>query len=117
MSGISCHVLDTAQGHPARGVVVRLERRETTPTGAGDWQAIGQGVTNDDGRATGLEGASEVVAGPHRLIFETEAYLARAGLPVFYPEVRVTFVVASASERYHIPLLLSPFGYSTYRGS
>jgi 5-hydroxyisourate hydrolase len=117
MSGISCHVLDTARGRPARGIAVRLERRAPSPVGSGDWQSVGRGVTNDDGRATGLEGGSGLAMGLHRLVFETEAYLLGAGLPVFYPEVQVTFIVASPSERYHIPLLLSPFGYSTYRGS
>lgn len=113
MSGISCHVLDTAAGRPAAGVGVRLERQRPDAS----WELLGKSKTNADGRASDLEGPAGVARGLHRLSFETEAYFRRESKPVFYPEVQVQFIVESPSERYHIPLLLSPFGYSTYRGS
>lgn len=120
MSGVSCHVLDIGLGRPAAGVPVRLERRArpAAPAGASEsWELLGQGMTNADGRVTGLEGAASLASGEHRITFETGHYLQRTGQQVFYPEVQVRFVVAAPVERYHIPLLLSPFGYSTYRGS
>jgi 5-hydroxyisourate hydrolase len=113
MSGISCHVLDTAAGRPAAGVGLRLERQRPDAS----WENLATAHTNADGRASGLEGPAGMARGLHRLSFETQAYFRRESKPVFYPEVQVLFLVESASERYHIPLLLSPFGYSTYRGS
>jgi 5-hydroxyisourate hydrolase len=102
---ISTHVLDAARGRPAAGVPVRLERRD------GDaWRAVADGRTDSDGRLAGLA----AVPGVHRLVFDTGAYL---GADAFYPEVVITFRVADAGQRYHVPLLLSPFAYSTYRGS
>jgi 5-hydroxyisourate hydrolase len=105
MSTISCHVLDTAAGRPVAGMEVVLDR-----AGGGGWQRLGSGVTDADGRVHELapDGLS---AGVHRLVFATSA------ASPFYPEVAVTFVVAAAGEHYHIPLLLSPYGYTTYRGS
>ena len=118
MSGISCHVLDTSAGRPAAGVNVRLERQRTGAAGAElEWELLSKAHTNADGRASGLEGQAGMARGLHRLSFETEAYFRRESQPIFYPEVQVLFVVASEKERYHVPLLLSPFGYSTYRGS
>lgn len=118
MSGISCHVLDTALGRPAAGVAVRLERLgHGSPDEASSWVLIGQAVTNPDGRAAALESGSRRELGRHRITFETEAYLQRTGQVVFYPRVQVQFNVDSASDNYHVPLLLSPHGYSTYRGS
>jgi 5-hydroxyisourate hydrolase len=113
MSSITCHVLDTALGRPAAGVQVRLERRDPTV----GWLRLSEATTNSDGRVARFEPALALVSGEHRISFETGAYFAHGGRPVFYPRVEVTFVVASPSEHYHIPLLLSPFGYSTYRGS
>lgn len=102
---ITTHVLDTAQGKPASGIPVRLELRE--PDG---WTLIGDGLTDADGRLrTLVRGALR--AGRYRLIFETRAVSA------FFPEVSISFEVADAAAHYHVPLLLSPFGYSTYRGS
>jgi len=112
-SGITCHVLDTVSGRPAAGVRVRLERRDA----AQSWLGVGQAETNADGRIVGFEPPLELTPGEHRVSFDTASYLARQGQPIFYPRVEVTFQVASAAEHYHIPLLLSPFGYSTYRGS
>jgi 5-hydroxyisourate hydrolase len=101
---ITTHVLDTAQGRPASGVPVRLEVRE--PSG---WTLVGQGATDADGRLRTLtQGA--VAAGTYRLVFDTRA---RSG---FFPEITIAFTVEDGAH-YHVPLLLSPFGYSTYRGS
>lgn len=112
MSGISTHVLDLATGQPAAGVAVKLERAH------GDGFApVSEHSTNDDGRASNLLGAEALQATTYRLTFAIGAYAAAHGLPVFYPEAQVTFVVRDAARHHHIPLLLSPFGYSTYRGS
>ena len=111
MSGITTHVLDTSRGRPAAGVPVVLERAV-----ASVWQPVGRGTTDADGRATDLL-TSVPQDGRYRLTFDTGAYFRGAGEAGFYPEVSVTFVVASGEQHYHVPLLLSPFGYSTYRGS
>lgn len=110
-------MLDTALGRPAAGVLVRLERLEGADERSGSWRAVGQGVTSADGRAAGLEMHEGRVLGRHRLTFETEAYLRTTGQAVFYPRVQVLFIISSLTDGYHVPLLLSPFGYSTYRGS
>ena len=107
MSGITTHVLDTSRGCPAAGVPVVLERS----VDAG-WEPVGRGTTDADGRAGELLGTTPE-PGRYRLTFDTGSYLEGG----FYPEVSVTFVVESGEEHYHVPLLLSPFGYSTYRGS
>jgi 5-hydroxyisourate hydrolase len=107
LSGITTHVLDTSRGRPAAGVPVVLERAMNSR-----WEPVGRDTTDADGRASGLL-ASPPEPGRYRLTFDTGSYL-EAG---FYPEVSVTFVVAHGEEHYHVPLLLSPFGYSTYRGS
>lgn len=111
MSGITTHVLDTARGCPAAGVPVALERALDS-----GWQPIGRGRTDADGRARDLL-PSAPEPGRYRLSFDTGAYFGAVGEPGFYPEVSVTFVVGDGEEHYHVPLLLSPFGYSTYRGS
>src|SRR5215469_13479630 len=110
MSAVSTHVLDTMRGEPASGIVVRLER-----VGIGE---VGRAATDGDGRISDF-GIASLSAGTYRLIFETGPYLA-AGEPagsVFFPEVVVTFAADGLRPRYHLPLLLSPFSYSTYRGS
>jgi 5-hydroxyisourate hydrolase len=114
MSAISTHVLDTARGCPASGLGVTLEQGDSH----GAWRAIGEGETDRDGRLRTLmkEGTS-LVPGPYRLTFDTRRYFESNGLPVFYPSITVTFQTADADERYHVPLLMSPFGYTTYRGS
>jgi len=105
MSGITTHVLDIARGRPAAGVPVRLELRD------GDaWREIGRGTTDDDGRLRTLTGPS-IEAGTYRITFDTR------DRSDFFPEVAIVFVVSDAAQHYHVPLLLSPFGYSTYRGS
>lgn len=113
MSGITTHVLDTALGRPATGVPVRLER--VNPDAI---TQIGRASTDDDGRVSLLQ-SSDVRPGTYRLVFDTAAYYRRSSLaePVFFPEVTVTFAVSNQARNYHVPLLLSPFGYSTYRGS
>lgn len=111
MSEVSTHVLDTARGEPASGIVVRLER-----AGADFAAEVGRGVTDADGRISGL--GSDLVTGTYRLVFETAAYLIAGGsAEPFFPEVTVTIAINDAQRRYHVPLLLSPYAYSTYRGS
>lgn len=113
MSPITTHVLDTSLGAPAEGVVVTLARLDDHDQAT----AVGHGVTNTDGRVTTLLPPSEAAPGVYRLTFETTAYFARTHRESFYPRIEVTFHVTEASDHYHVPLLLSPFGYSTYRGS
>ena len=108
MSSISTHVLDTARGAPAAGVAASLE----VLTG-GEWIHLAKATTNADGRIAQFAAADAALPpGIYRLRFDTGAY--QAG---FYPEVTITFRMDSADQHYHVPLLLSPFGYSTYRGS
>ena len=111
MSGVTTHVLDTSRGRPAVGVAVVLEL-----AGESGWQPLGRGTTDADGRARDLL-ESPPEDGRYRLTFDTGAYFRAVGEAGFYPEVSVTFVVGRGKEHYHVPLLLSPFGYSTYRGS
>jgi 5-hydroxyisourate hydrolase len=113
VSAVTTHVLDTGRGEPGRGILVRLER-----AGSGE---LGRATTDDDGRITDF-GVASLSAGTYLLIFETGPYLAGIGtgepgsIP-FFPEVVVTFAADGLRPRYHIPLLLSPYSYSTYRGS
>lgn len=109
MTAVTTHVLDTVLGEPARGVVVRLE---------GDGCRAGAAVTDGDGRVTDF-GVTALPAGTYRLVFETGPYLAAAhpGPVPFFPEVSVAFTADGVRPRYHVPLLLSPYAYSTYRGS
>ena len=114
MSAITTHVLDTALGRPAVGIAVTLEQLDA----GGGATTIGTGTTNDDGRVRDLLAPGTSAApGAYRLRFETEAYFARDGREAFYPVVQVTFRVTAADAHYHVPLLLNPFGFSTYRGS
>jgi 5-hydroxyisourate hydrolase len=112
MSPITTHVLDTRLGRPAAGVAVVLEKLD-----AGSWQPIGLGATNADGRLTTLLAEGALAAGRHRLTFDTGAYFQQQGVEHFYRSVTVDFDIADPTQHYHVPLLLSPFGYSTYRGS
>jgi 5-hydroxyisourate hydrolase len=114
MSAITTHILDVSLGRPARGVKVVLSARSAT----GEWQELAQGTTDADGRVRDLlAGESSLAAGVFRLWFDVAAYHERLGVTSFYPEVSVSFHVNDTSAHYHVPLLLSPFGYSTYRGS
>jgi len=106
---LSTHILDTASGRPASGVVVRVEAF----TGDG-WRPLASGTTDDNGRITELLGPEALARGEYRLTFEVGEYL---GPDAFYPEVTIVFRVQDPEEHHHIPLLLNPFGFSTYRGS
>jgi 5-hydroxyisourate hydrolase len=110
MSAVTTHVLDTARGQPAAGVPVRLER--VTEAGV---SVVAEGFTDDDGRASGL-GPDHVDPGVYRLVFDVATYADATGQACFFPLVNVTFRVSDGSH-HHVPLLLSPFAYSTYRGS
>jgi len=112
MSQITTHVLDTSLGRPAAGVPVVLEIQN-----GGGWQEISKGATDADGRLRHLLEPGAMVAGIYRLTFETSVYFHARKIHGLYPQVTIVFQVADAKERYHIPLLLSPYGYSTYRGS
>lgn len=109
---ITTHVLDTAAGCPGRGIAIELERAD-----AGSWLAVGSGVTDDDGRLRTLTAAGALATGIYRLRFHTGPYLAGLGHAGFFPVVEIQFTVADGAQHFHVPLLLSPFGYSTYRGS
>lgn len=110
-SQISTHILDTAAGHPAVGVDVVLEAQAED-----SWSLVASGTTDENGRVTDL-GPAEVTPGTYRLRFATAAYFQATSTATFFPEVSLTFTVANPSEHYHVPLLISPFAYSTYRGN
>ena len=103
---VSTHVLDSVEGRPAAGIAVRLFAGE---------DLLAEGVTDRDGRCRLTEDATGV--GTHRLVFATGPWFAEQGRDAFYPEVVLTFVVQEPAEHHHVPLLLAPFAYSTYRGS
>lgn len=114
MSKITTHVLNVAAGQPAGGISVKLEAQFDS----GEWIAIGASTTDEDGRSSDLiKGEAEISPGSYRLRFDTREFFSRVGVESFYPEVVVTFTVKNATEHYHVPVLLSPFGYTTYRGS
>jgi hydroxyisourate hydrolase len=112
VTDVSTHILDTASGRPAAGIEVELQ----AATAGGQWRRLAAATTDEDGRARGLAGPSGAEPGVHRLVFHTAPYLSAAHAGAFFPEVIVTFEIA-AEDRLHVPLLLSPFGYSVYRGS
>ncbi|MDQ2870927.1 MAG: hydroxyisourate hydrolase [Acidobacteriota bacterium] len=111
MSAITTHILDTARGRPAAGVPLLLEVR----SGGTAWTAVSKAVSDSDGRALLLETVPG--RGTYRLTFDTGAYFASVNVVGFYPQVQVVFEITDAGSHHHVPLLLSPFGYSTYRGS
>jgi 5-hydroxyisourate hydrolase len=114
MNQISTHVLDTSQGKPAKGVPVRLEKRDP----AGAWVRLGSSVTDGDGRCSSLLGENETLSkGLYRLSFDTATYYLAERVEGLYPVVEITFEAREGESRFHIPLLLSPHGYTTYRGS
>lgn len=106
---ISTHILDTVRGEPGRDVQVRLERRDP-----GGWTPVAEGRTDDDGRLREWVPGHQWRAGGYRLVFQVEPYL---GAGAFFPEITVAFQVHEPDRHYHVPLLLSPYGYTTYRGS
>jgi 5-hydroxyisourate hydrolase len=108
---VGTHVLDRVAGRPAAGVVVALERLDGAL-----WAAVSTGTTDGDGRVAALA-PDGVAPGVHRLVFATGAWFAAVGRPSFYPEVTIVFTVAPGDAHLHVPLLLAPYAYSTYRGS
>jgi 5-hydroxyisourate hydrolase len=114
MKRISTHVLDTSLGKPAASVSVRLERRDEQ----GKWTKLSSGQTDADGRCMQLlPDGIDLVEGDYRLSFETAAYYETQGMTGLYPVVEITFQVRDSESHFHIPLLLNPNGYTTYRGS
>ena len=114
MNSITTHVLDTARGRPAAGVPITLEHRVDD----GAWAPVGAGVTDEDGRLRTLVPSTvRLAVGVYRLTFDTDAYFNALNLEGFFPEAVIVFRVRDAGQHHHVPLLLSPFGYSTYRGS
>lgn len=110
---LSVHVLDQRNGQPAAGIPVTLEQR----AGAG-WRELASATTDAQGRVAALYPAGQALtAGDYRIVFQTGAHYARQGQATFYTRIPVEFTVAAPDQHYHIPLLLSPFGYSTYRGN
>ena len=108
---VSTHVLDVARGRPAAGLAVTLSRRKP----GGEWSVVGRAVTDREGRVKELS-STALEVGEYRLEFATGAYLKTSGADAFYPEVSVVFATAKGDTHLHVPLLLSPFGYSTYKG-
>ena len=113
MSGITTHVLDTSRGRPASGIDVVLEQ-----LAGGQWEEIGRGRTDQDGRVRALARTpTSLTPGTYRLVFDTAAFFRALETRAFYPQVTIAFEISDVREHYHVPLLLSPYGYSTYRGS
>ena len=112
MSGITTHILDVANGVPAAGVAVRLERR----AGSSGWQTVAEKRTDSDGRVRDLHPQAPET-GHYRLTFGSGDYWKGRGEDGFHPEVAVMFEVRDVAQHYHVPLLCSPWGYTTYRGS
>jgi 5-hydroxyisourate hydrolase len=111
---ISTHVLDTSTGRPATGLGVVLERQ----VAGGELQPVSRARTDQDGRVRELVPESvDLEAGTYRLTFETGAYFETNEIEGFYPRVSILFTVRDSAQHHHVPLLLSPYGYSTYRGS
>ena len=114
MSAITTHVLDTSVGKPGVAIPVVLERKSDES----GWQIIAEGITDTDGRVKDLMSPDEIfLPGDYRLTFDAGAYFAGKNLECFFPIVTIGFVIKDPAQHYHVPLLLSPFGYSTYRGS
>lgn len=114
MSAITTYILDTTSGRPGAGIAAVLERK----THSAGWQPISEGITDIDGRINDLLSPKDVfLPGHYRFIFETGPYFLLQGIECFFPQITVSFVVKDPMQHYHVPLLLSPFGYSTYRGA
>ncbi|WP_282349517.1 hydroxyisourate hydrolase [Pseudomonas sp. PS01301] len=110
---LSVHVLNLETGVPSAGIEVTLEQHQ-----GNQWQALGKGVTNDQGRIAELfPQQRQFAAGEYRVVFKTGDYYRKVGHDTFFPEIPVIFEVKNTEQHYHIPLLLSPYGFSTYRGS
>ncbi len=114
MSAITTHVLDTAKGRPASGIPVVLEIRSADQ----QWKALGKGKTDSDGRVKDLlPGGAKLEAGVYRLTFDVARYFRAQNVENFHPEISILFAVRDTAQHYHVPLLLSPYAYTTYRGS
>lgn len=114
MNRISTHILDIARGKPAKDVPVRLERQES----GGEWRVLSSSRTDGDGRCVQLLPENEILRpGTYRLSFDTASYQSAQQVEGLYPLVEITFQVRAGESQFHIPLLLSPQGYTTYRGS
>jgi len=113
MSGISTHVLDTSIGRPAGGLSVVLEIESS----AGAWKEVARRISDLDGRIADLLAPGSLAEGTYRMTFDTEAYFRSRNVQGFYPNITVVFQVRDAAQHHHIPVLLTPYGYSTYRGS
>lgn len=114
MSTISTHILDTARGRPASGVAVYLESQKTDES----WEQLTHAWTDEEGRVKPFFLLEEPLSsGVYRLVFDTEAYFSGLDTDCFFPQVHVVFTIGEDPQHYHIPLLISPFGYSTYRGT
>lgn len=112
-SPITTHALDTHLGKPATQLPIQLYKRD----GSGEWKLLASGTTNNDGRIGDLLAPGSLQTGVYQMRFDTGTYFAARQTPTFYPEVLVTFAIHATDEHYHVPLLISPFGFSTYRGS
>jgi 5-hydroxyisourate hydrolase len=112
MSPITTHVLDTSRGRPAVGIEVGLQVRDGR-----EWRVLGKGLTDGSGRCNILSEDQTVTAGTYRLLFNVAPYYQEQHIDTFYSEIPVVFEILHPDTHYHVPLLLSPFGYSTYRGS
>jgi 5-hydroxyisourate hydrolase len=112
MKSVSTHVLDVSRGKPAQGVPVALDRKD------GDtFTRLKEGKTDADGRVKELVPEGQLTNGTYRITFDTGAYFTAQGIEGFYPEASILFIIRDAEAHYHVPLLLSAYGYSTYRGS
>ena len=109
---ITTHILDTTLGKPAQAVPIQLEKQSGS-----EWKLIGSGLTDADGRLKTLTPPGPVEPGVWRIRFDTKQYFAAIGTKAFYPYVEVVFEIVDGAAHYHVPLLLNPWGYSTYRGS
>jgi 5-hydroxyisourate hydrolase len=106
---ISTHILDTSKGLPAAGIALKLQRRDGSL-----WKEVESGTSNSDGRHAFT---AETTAGTYQIIFDVESYLKTEAKEFFYSQIPIVFKIENAQRKYHVPLLLNPFGYSTYRGS
>jgi hydroxyisourate hydrolase len=109
---ITTHVLDTALGRPGKAIAIELERAEHNI-----WHLVGAGITDDDGRLRTLTPQGPVQPGTYRIRFQTGLYFEAQNTPGFFPVIEIQFTVLDGAQHYHVPLLLSPYGFSTYRGS
>ncbi|MGD0987946.1 MAG: hydroxyisourate hydrolase [Candidatus Sulfotelmatobacter sp.] len=113
MKQLSTHILDMVRGKPAVNVPVRLEKQNPS----GDWRVLNSARTDADGRCSQLLPETENLSGVYRLVFDTGNYYSQQQCDTLYPEVEITFLARDGESHFHIPLLLSPNGYTTYRGS